>query len=212
METTLSGIDVIVSRTGYTGEEFGFELFIDPNKAPSLWDLLLQEGKKYYIKPIGLGARDSLRTEVGLPLHGHELAGQYNISPIEAGFGPYVKFHKPFFIGRDALLKGMSKRQMAVARFRMTSKGVRIAKPGDIVLSSRTQRVIGNVTSCAVDAEGVQVGMAYVNTQFTREDVSIGIIPARSREASGARGDLAIGDRFPLPAEAVVLSRFPERE
>ncbi len=212
METALGGIDVIVSRTGYTGEEFGYELFVSPGKAPRLWNLLLHEGKNFGIKPIGLGARDSLRTEVGLPLHGHELAGLHNISPIEAGFGPYVKFHKAFFIGRDALLKGMQDMGMAVARFRMTSRGVRIAKPGDIVLSSRTQRVIGNVTSCAVDAEGVQVGMAYVNAQFAREDVRIGIIPAQGREASGSRGELAIGDRFPLPAEAVVLSRFPEPE
>jgi glycine hydroxymethyltransferase len=212
MESTLDGIDVIVSRTGYTGEETGYELFVSPGKAPRLWNLLIDGGKKFGIKPVGLGARDSLRTEMGLPLHGHELAGRYNISPVEAGFGPYVKFHKAFFIGRDALLKGISKVQMTVARFRMASKGVRIAKPGDIVLSSRTQKVVGNVTSCAVDAEGVQVGMAYVNVQSAREGVRIGIIPAQTREASGTREDLQIGDRFPLPSEAVVLSRFPERE
>jgi glycine hydroxymethyltransferase len=211
IETKLAGFDVIVSSTGYTGEEIGYEMFLHPAHAPLFWSILLEEGKRFGIKPVGLGARDSLRTEAGLPLYGHELAGSHNISPIEAGFGSYVKFHKAFFIGRTALLKRMRESNMAVARFRMLSKGVRIAKPRDIVISERTQKMIGHVTSCAVDGEGIQVGMAYVDAQYAREDVRIGIISASTagRERSKSITELELGERFPLPVEAIILGRFP---
>jgi glycine hydroxymethyltransferase len=210
--TRLEGLEVLVSRTGYTGEEIGFELFVHPVNAPHLWKLILEAGKPHGLKPAGLGARDSLRTEAGLPLHGHELAGPHGITPHEAGFGPYVKFHKAFFIGRDALIQGMRKSRMAVARFRMLSRGVRIAKPDDIVVSSRTQRMIGRVTSCAVDGEGFQIGMVYLDGQYNHEGVRIEIVPDSSKARGKVRSiaDLDLGDRFPLPVEAVILDRFPK--
>ena len=211
-ETELGGTALIVSRTGYTGEEFGYELFLHPSKAPEFWNLILEAGKDEGVKPVGLGARDSLRIEAGLPLYGHELAGPLNLSPIEAGFGPYVKFHKPYFIGRRALFNKMESLKMAVVRFRMVSKGVRIAKQDDPVVSGRTQRIIGSVTSCAVDQNGIQVGMACVDKKFSREGIRIGIVPGvhDGRERSRPLGDLTLGDRFPLHGEAVVLSRFPD--
>ena len=211
IETELDGLDIVVSRAGYTGEELGYELFVHPVDAPRLWSLVLDAGKRFGLMPVGLGGRDSLRTEAGLPLHGHELAGPHNISPIEAGFGPYVKFHKAFFIGRNALLQKTRASKMAVGRFRMFSRGVRIAKPGDIVVSGRSQRIIGHVTSCAVNGEGIQIGMAYVDAQYAREDVRIGIISASTagRERSKSITELELGDRFPLPVEAIMLSRFP---
>jgi glycine hydroxymethyltransferase len=211
IETELDGMDIIVSRTGYTGEEIGYELFVHPVDAPRLWSLVLDAGKWFGVMPVGLGARDSLRTEAGLPLHGHELAGLKNISPIEAGFGPYVKLHKAFFIGRNALLQKMHTSKMAVGRFRMLSRGVRTAKPGDIVVSGRSQRMIGNVTSCAVDGEGIQIGMAYVDARYAREDVQIGIISAITTDTKRSKSitELELGDKFPLPVEAIMLSRFP---
>lgn len=213
LEAELGGTALIVSRTGYTGEEFGYELFLHPLKAPEFWNLVLEAGTDEGVKPAGLGARDSLRIEAGLPLYGHELAGHLNLSPIEAGFGPYVKFHKPYFIGRGALFNKMESMKMTVVRFRMISKGVRIAKQDDPVVSSRTQRIIGAVTSCAVDQNGIQVGMACVDKKFSREGIRIGIVPGvyDGREKSRSLGDLTLGDKFPLHGEAVVLSRFPER-
>jgi glycine hydroxymethyltransferase len=206
----LRGVRMLLARTGYTGEEIGYEMLVDPSDAPRLWNILLDAGKPFGIKPAGLGARDSLRIEAGLPLYGHEIGGPFNISPIEAGFGPYVKFHKPFFIGRDALLKRMAGMRRVVVRFRMLSKGVRMARQGDVVVSHRTQEIIGSVTSCAVNHEGFQMGMAFVDARFSREGTQIAIVPAFQVEGEGRKspGRLFIGARFPLHEDAIVLSRF----
>ena len=91
--------DVIVSRTGYTGED-GFEIYASADYTNACWDKLLASGR---CKPCGLGCRDTLRFEVGLPLYGDELSE--DITPIMAGLGIFVKLDKPEFIGREALAK-----------------------------------------------------------------------------------------------------------
>ncbi len=98
----VDGINCIISRTGYTGED-GFELYCAPVDAPKLWNDLLAAGKPYGLLPAGLGARDTLRMEAGYCLYGHELTEETN--PLEAGLGWSVKLKKGDFIGRDALLK-----------------------------------------------------------------------------------------------------------
>lgn len=97
--TTLKvdGEDIIVSRTGYTGED-GFEIYASHGLINDMWDRLLASGQ---VKPCGLGCRDTLRFEVGLPLYGDELAD--DISPIEAGLGIFVKLDKQEFIGKEAV-------------------------------------------------------------------------------------------------------------
>src|SRR5699024_10290574 len=93
----------IVSRTGYTGED-GFEIYIDQASGSDLWNLILQAGEDKGLEPIGLGARDTLRFEVNLPLYGQELSK--DISPIEAGLKFAVKVNKEEdFVGKDALKK-----------------------------------------------------------------------------------------------------------
>ena len=89
--------DVIISRTGYTGED-GFEIYATPNYINECWDKLVASGR---CKPCGLGCRDTLRFEVGLPLYGDELSAE--ITPIMAGLGIFVKLDKDEFIGKDAL-------------------------------------------------------------------------------------------------------------
>jgi hypothetical protein len=102
---------------------------------------------------------------------------------------------------------------MAVMRFRMSANGVRILKSSDRVASSRTQQIIGHVTSCAVDAEGFQVGMAYVDRRYTGEGTRVALIPQAGPAGASKRIDeLDIGDRFPLQVDAIVLSRFPVKE
>lgn len=95
----VDGEDMILSRTGYTGED-GFEIYGSHKYIISVWDKLIASGR---VKPCGLGCRDTLRFEVGLPLYGHELTD--DITPLEAGFGMFAKLEKENFIGKDALLK-----------------------------------------------------------------------------------------------------------
>jgi glycine hydroxymethyltransferase len=211
--TELAGMELMVSRTGYTGEDIAYELYLHPDNAPRLWNLLLETGKDYGIKPAGLGARDSTRTEAGLPLHGHDLAGPYSISPIEAGFGSYVKFHKPYFIGRKALLEKEATRTMEVLRFRMNERGVRMTKLGDLVVDRRG-KYIGRVTSCALDTEGFQIGLAYVDRKYNREGTSIGIISLPHDKVPPTKSveEMALGDKMLLQERATVLTRFPVEE
>ncbi|WP_026894512.1 glycine cleavage system aminomethyltransferase GcvT [Clostridiisalibacter paucivorans] len=98
----IDGVNVLISRTGYTGED-GFEIYLSPNDAPKLWKSILSQGKVDGIKPIGLGARDTLRFEASLPLYGNEISKE--ITPLEAGFGFFVKLGKENFIGKDKLVK-----------------------------------------------------------------------------------------------------------
>mgnify|MGYP000865786807 FL=1 len=100
LETEFFEVPAIVSRTGYTGED-GFEIYLPLQAVPALWAQLLREGKSQGLIPVGLGARDTLRLEMGYSLYGHELS--QTINPLEAGVGFAVKFNKEAFIGKDAL-------------------------------------------------------------------------------------------------------------
>jgi aminomethyltransferase len=92
---------IVLARTGYTGED-GFELFLPAGDARGIWDLLLAENREAGLEPCGLGARDVLRLEAGMPLYGHELTEE--ITPLQAGLGWAIKFDKPSFVGKEALL------------------------------------------------------------------------------------------------------------
>jgi glycine hydroxymethyltransferase len=171
-DTTLGGFDLIIARTGYTGESIAYELFVHPDRAADLWKALSKAGGPSGLKPAGLGARDSLRTEAGLPLYGHEFAGPLNLGVGDGGFESYVKPHKPWFIGRAAFLEQEKARKSEVVRFRFTRKGVRMSHPGDPVTDERDV-AIGKVTSCAVDSERFLLGQAYLENAFTVEGKSI---------------------------------------
>jgi aminomethyltransferase len=97
---TVAGVTALVARTGYTGED-GFELFVDARRAASVWDAVLEAGADHGIRPCGLGARDTLRLEAGMPLYGNELDRETN--PFEVNLGRVVKLEKGEFVGRAAL-------------------------------------------------------------------------------------------------------------
>ncbi len=210
---TLNGLPVVLSRTGYTGESFGYEIFVHPDRAPELWRALLETGEPLGLVPAGLGARDSLRTEFGLPLYGHELQGDYGITPAGAGFPSYVKLHKPFFIGKQALMEKEAKRDKICVRFRVPEKGLRPLRPGDPVASPRGD-FIGNVTSSVIDGEGFQVGLAYVFIKAAKEGpvVIFPLPPEGRRKGIVSVPDLEDKTKTVLPVEAQVISRFMERE
>ena len=167
---TLEAETVIISRTGYTGED-GFEIYAAPQYINACWDKLLASGR---CKPCGLGCRDTLRFEVGLPLYGDELSA--DISPVMAGLSMFVKFDKPEFIGREALLKqkteGVARRLVGIE---LADKA--IPRHGYTVLSPDGQP-IGEVTTgyhaISVDKS---VCMALVDTAYAKlgTDVQIQI-------------------------------------
>ncbi|MGD8554601.1 MAG: glycine cleavage system aminomethyltransferase GcvT [Anaerolineales bacterium] len=209
MEGVLGGIDLVISRTGYTGERIAYELFVHPTKSPKLWKALLKVGEPFGLKPVGLGARDSLRTEAGLPLYGHEMAGDFGLGVGNAGFGSYVKTHKPWFIGRKAFIQQETERRSEIVRFRFNEKGVRMAHYGDPVVDRRG-RVIGHVTSCAVDSEGFLLGLAHIVRKHGDQGIAIAVFQSASEKAGKAPAALSPGDRATVPTAATVLSRFPK--
>ena len=116
----VGGIPCILSRTGYTGED-GFEMYLAPEQAEALWNLLLETGRDDGLIPCGLGARDTLRLEASMPLYGHELSE--TITPVEAGLGVFVKTDKPAFIGREALIANTPPARRRVG-LKVTSRGI----------------------------------------------------------------------------------------
>lgn len=208
-EDLVGGFDLVISRTGYTGEKMAFELFVHPDRAPELWERLMEAGAPLGLKPCGLGARDSLRTEAGLPLYGHEMGGEKNLGVAEAGFGTYVKIYKPWFIGRDAFITRESTRSRIVTRFRFTEKGVRMAHPGDPVLDSKG-RTVGTVTSCAIDSDGFLTGQVFIDEKLSTEGTQISIFQGAPKVPGKSPADLQFGDRITLPTTAVIVSRFPK--
>ncbi|HET6596747.1 MAG TPA: serine hydroxymethyltransferase [Anaerolineales bacterium] len=200
-DAVIGNYNLIVSRTGYTGEKMAFELFIHPERAADFWNAVLKAGEPFGLKPVGLGARDSLRTEAGLPLYGHEMGlgsgkfGERDLGVAESGFGSYVKPYKPWFIGRDAYVTREQEREGVVVRFRFDEPRVRMAHPGDPVVNNNGQR-IGWVTSCAIDSERLLTGHAYLENGYTKLDTPIGIYQ---------------GGNMDRPATAAkVVSRFPK--
>ena len=137
------GIKTLLSRTGYTGED-GYELYVAAEDAPVLWDALMRAAEPRGLVPAGLGARDTLRFEAGLPLYGQELSP--SISPLEAGLGRFVKWDSGPFIGREALLRqheeGVPRR---LAGLEMIDRGIpRAHYP---VFAPGTEDPIGEVTT-----------------------------------------------------------------
>jgi aminomethyltransferase len=156
---TVAGLPVLVARTGYTGED-GFEFYVPQEQTAALWDALLAAGAPRGLKPIGLGARDTLRLEARMPLYGNELAD--DISPIEAGLGWAVKLDKGSFIGREAIAavkeSGPSRRTVG---FRLLERAGSARHGYPVELDGRR---VGVVTSGAHSPTlGAEVGLALID-------------------------------------------------
>ncbi|MDE2750707.1 MAG: serine hydroxymethyltransferase [Chloroflexota bacterium] len=206
-QATLGGFDLIVSRTGYTGERVAYELFVHPDRAAELFKALVGMGAT----PCGLAARDSLRTEAGLPLYGLELAGDLNMNPADAGFGAYVKLYKPFFIGKRAFVDYEAKRKTQVSRFRLDNRGARPAHYGDPIVNARG-RVVGVVTSCNIDVDGYQLGQALMDRAFRKPGTALSVFAGAARAKSADFASLSLGARVKMPEPLTILSRFPKRK
>ncbi len=197
--------DVIISRTGYTGEKQGYELLVHPEEVKQIWDELLDLGHQHGLQPAGLGARDTLRVEAGFPLYGHDLAGPHNISPFGAGYGGYVKWDKPFFVGRRALQDREKDRSRSVIRFRTLDDG-RPVREDDLVLDPNKGTCIGHVTSALVK-RGEQIGLAYVENPYSENDRKLSLLSERELKQDATPGD-DLSTHLDECREATVINRF----
>jgi aminomethyltransferase len=169
--SSLAGVNVFLSRTGYTGED-GFEVFVwntsltKPDNALKLWNAILEAGKAFEIEPCGLGARDTLRLEAGMCLYGNDI--DENTTPLEATLGFVVKLQKDNFIGKETLLKqrdeGIKRKRVGIVTIEQG-----IPRP-DYEISSIQGEAIGRVTSGTFSPLlRYGIGMAYVQPSQAQE-------------------------------------------
>jgi len=164
-ETTVAGHDAKVSRTGYTGEA-GFEIILAPSAATGVWEQLLAAGKGQGVVPCGLGSRDTLRFEAGMPLYGHEL--NETINPFQAGLDFGVDLEKRDYPGRTALV-AVRERSDYPVRVGLELDSKRIAREGAEIFAAETS--VGTVTSGTFSPTlGRTIAMGYV----TRVHASVG--------------------------------------
>ena len=178
-EAVIDGVHGIVSRTGYTGEDGG-ELIVPSDAAESIWKKLIDAGAS----PIGLGARDTLRLEAGMPLYGHELTEE--IDPVQAGLGWAVKSSDKDFIGRASLLTKDPGRPIRVG-VRLNDK--RIAREGFLIRRNDAEcgRVTSGTFSPTLDAS---IAMAYVKPESARIGTALDV---------DVRGTPVAAEVVPLP-------------
>jgi aminomethyltransferase len=167
---SLVGQQAIVSRTGYTGED-GFELYLSPEDAPPVWQALLGAGLPEGLKPVGLGARDTLRLEAGYMLYGNDI--DQTTSPIEAGLSWTVKFGPDDFIGRSVLeaqKAGGVKRRMV--QFEMLDRAI----PRPHFPLERERARVGETTSGTFSPTfGRGIGLAYVETPLAKAGTELDV-------------------------------------
>ena len=159
----VNDVESIISRTGYTGED-GFELYLSPEKVPEVFKSLMEQGRQYGIQPIGLGARDTLRIEMGYPLYGNEIDD--NPTPLDAGLGWVIKFDKGDFLGRDALLK--QKKQDLPRRKLVGLKLMTRGIPRSHYQVMKNGEFVGEVSSGTFSPTlNTGIGLCYVSKEYS---------------------------------------------
>jgi aminomethyltransferase len=175
VEGDVAGVPAVISGTGYTGED-GFELYVDAADAVAVWKAVMDAGEGVGLVPAGLGARDSLRLEMGYALYGNELDDAH--TPLEAGLGWVTKLAKGDFVGRDALVAqkeaGLTRKLVALVA---TERG--FPRSGYDILSRG--EVVGNVTSGTMSPSvGCGIALGYVPSELAAKDTELQI-DARGR-------------------------------
>jgi aminomethyltransferase len=185
---TVFGVGAVISRTGYTGED-GFEIYFDPRHAATVWNGLMEAGRPAGLEPVGLGARDTLRLEMGFMLYGNDIDD--TTTPLEAGLGWTVKLAKPDFVGREALRRqqeaGLARRLVA-----FTLEGRRVPRHG--MMLEAEGRKVGSVTSGTFSPSLQRpIGLGYVEA---------------ARAGVGGVVDVVVGEAR-LPATIVKPPFYP---
>ena len=177
--TRCCGVEGLLARTGYTGED-GFEFYFPPEESLRVWTQLIEKGRTSGLRPVGLGARNTLRLEAGYPLYGHEL--DENITLLEAGLGWICKLDKGHFIGQQALVRqkeeGVRRRLVGLE---MSARG--IARDGYPVFAEEKQ--VGHVTSGSVAPFlKKNIALAYVPVKLSQVGISLEVGIRGRREAA----------------------------
>ena len=181
-EADVAGVACILSNTGYTGEP-GYELYCAPNDAVKLWDALLEAGQDFGLVPCGLGARDTLRMEAGMPLYGHELSE--DVTPLETGLAFAVKTSKGGFSGKEAIL----------------SRGAQIARTGLKITGRGIVR-----ENCPVFIGGEQIGkttsgtyLPYLKGAYAMAHLNADMAIVGAAVEAESRGKMIAAEIVPLP-------------
>ena len=169
-EGTVGGVDGVISRTGYTGED-GFELYVPATEAEAVWRAVSRAGDAFGLQPAGLGARDSLRLEMGYALYGNDLDEEHNA--LESGLGWIVKLQAGDFIGRGALeaerARGVRRRLTGI---RLTARG--FPRPGYPIVHAGED--VGTVTSgVASPSLGAGIALGYLPVEAARPGTEVGV-------------------------------------
>jgi len=172
----LFGVDAVIARTGYTGED-GFELYFDPAGAAAVWEGIVRAGTPHGLEPVGLGARDTLRLELGYMLYGNDIDD--TTSPLEAGLGWTVKLQKAEFSGRETLVRqkaaGLGRRLVGLAL-----DGRRVPRHGMAVEAAG--RAVGRVTSGTFSPTLEHpIAMAYVEAAHAALDSTLDVVAGEAR-------------------------------
>jgi aminomethyltransferase len=191
-EGEVAGVPAVLSATGYTGED-GFELYLDADRAAELWRALLEAGGPLGLAPAGLGARDSLRLEMGYALYGNDLDEEH--TPLESGLGWITKLDKGEFVGREALLAqkdaGVERRLVGL---RLTERG--FPRPGYGIRAASAD--VGVVTSGIVSPTlGYGVALGYVPASLAATGSEVAVL-IRDREVA------AVVERPPFYTEGSI--------
>jgi aminomethyltransferase len=169
-EGKVGGVEAVISRTGYTGED-GFEFFVPAGAAAELWQKIMAAGTTLGLKPVGLGARDTLRMEMKYALYGNDIGP--DTDPVEAGLGWITKSGKGSFVGREAVVKRLeSGPGRKLIAFEITTRG--IARPGCAIVAGGSQ--VGTVTSGTFSPSLRKgIGLGYVPVGLSRPGTSLAI-------------------------------------
>ncbi|MEX2600047.1 MAG: glycine cleavage system aminomethyltransferase GcvT [Balneolaceae bacterium] len=172
--------DILISRTGYTGET-GYELYIDHNRADAggIWETILSAGEEFGLEPTGLGARDTLRLEMGYPLYGNDITDE--TTPFEAGLNWIVKPEKEDFLGRRALLEQKESGVTRILTGFVTEEPRQIPRAGYEIFNSNRSR-IGIVTSGTLSITlSKGIGMGYLPLEYASPGQSV-LLSIRNRQ------------------------------
>jgi aminomethyltransferase len=175
-EGRIFGADAVLSRTGYTGED-GFEIYFHPRHAAAVWEGLMQAGKTVGLEPVGLGARDTLRLEMGFMLYGNDIDDGTN--PLEAGLGWTVKLRKDDFVGKAALER-QKERGLLRKLVGFELEGRRAPRQSMMIESGG--RPVGRVTSGTHSLSLERpIGMGYVETPLAAPGTSLEVVAGEAR-------------------------------